>query len=264
MSSEASKVRSRGDDFAPKLETKITLEKPPAHNPYQTEQQFIHGYDHMELLEKLSFSDTIYLLLRGNLPSTEDKTLFNKLCIAFINPGVRNAAGQAAIIAGVGKTDPLHMLPIAMGVYGGRFEGAGEIETMLREFRRFSRKPAQNAEAKALSGDITGMSTVYGDPDVYADKLLQYFAAQAETGKTIKWLYELQKLVLPKGIGATKAAVAAGVMADLGFQPRQGGPLLQMLSAPGLLAHGMEYSNKPLTAMKFESDEDYLVEPKDE
>jgi citrate synthase len=35
---------------------------------------------------------------------------------------------------------------------------------------------------------------------------------------------------------------------------------MQLLAAPGLLAHGLEFSNKPVTAMLFEPDETYQIE----
>ena len=54
--------------------------------------------------------------------------------------------------------------------------------------------------------------------------------------------------------------IAAAVFADLGFQPRAGGCLFQLLGAPGLVAHGIELANKPITAMPFVSDENYAIE----
>jgi citrate synthase len=33
-----------------------------------------------------------------------------------------------------------------------------------------------------------------------------------------------------------------------------------LLSAPGLVAHGLEMANKPITAMPFVKDENYVIE----
>ncbi len=62
------------------------------------------------------------------------------------------------------------------------------------------------------------------------------------------------------GIGLLKTGLCAAVLAELGFQPRQGSGLMQLMAAPGLLAHGVEYANKPLTSMLFESDENYEID----
>lgn len=253
-------VKSRGDAFAEKIETKITYEESPEHNPYHVNKQLIHGYDHLDLLDNCSFSDTIYLLLRGNLPSEKDSILFNKLAIALLNPGPRHPAAQASITAGVGKTDTVNILPIALGVYGGTFDGAGNLEKTIRFFRKAAKKPVIEFEEEALNKKIPSITQHYGDADTYANVLLNKLKPYAHEGKVFSWLYQLQALIYPNNIGVTKTSIAAAIFADLGFQPRQGGALMQLLAAPGLLAHGLEFSNKPVTAMLFEPDETYQIE----
>ena len=55
------------------------------------------------------------------------------------------------------------------------------------------------------------------------------------------------------------SGIAAAVFTDLGFSPRAGAGLFQLLGAPGLLAHGAELANKPVTAMPFVKDENYAI-----
>lgn len=251
---------SRNDNFATKIETKITDEQAPDHNPYQIKQKTLYGYDHLDLLENCNFADVIFLLLRGNLPSPEQSLLFNKLAIALICPSLRHPAGQASMIAGVGKSDTVNILPISLGVYGGKFDGAGNVENAIRYFRKASRQAAKVCEVDALQGNIPTIETVYGDADTYANILLENLLPYAKNGKVFSWLYNLQQLVFPQNIGVTKASIAAAIFADLGFQPRQGASVMQLLAAPGLLAHGLELSNKPLTSMVFEPDEAYTIE----
>ncbi|NQY86409.1 MAG: citrate synthase [Colwellia sp.] len=260
--SASSSVKSRGDVFASKIETKITCEQSPEHNPYHVNKQLIHGYDHLDLLDNCNFADVIYLLLRGNLPSEKDSILFNKLALALINPGPRHPAAQASITAGVGNTDIVNILPIALGVYGGTFDGAGNMENTIRFFRKAAKKPVIEFEEEALNKKIPSITQHYGDANTYANILLDKLKPYANEGKVFSWLTQLQALIYPKNIGATKTSIAAAVMADLGFQPRQGAALMQLLAAPGLLAHGLEFTNKPVTAMLFEPDETYHIEPK--
>lgn len=262
VTSASSSVKSRGDAFADKIETKISSEESPEHNPYHVKKQLIHGYDHLDLLDNCNFADVIYLLLRGNLPSKKDSVLFNKVALALINPGPRHPATQASITAGVGKTDTVNILPITLGVYGGDFDGAGDMENTIRFFRKASRKPVDVYEKMALNKEIPSITQHYGDADTYANILLSKLRPYAMEGKVFSWLYQLQALIYPNNIGVTKTSIAAAVFADLGFQPRQGAALMQLLAAPGLLAHGLEFSNKPVTAMLFEPDETYQIEPK--
>ncbi len=258
--SASSSVKSRGDVFANKIETKITDEQSPDHNPYHVNKQLIHGYDHLELLENCNFADVIYLLLRGNLPSEKDSLLFNKLALALINPGPRHPAAQASITAGVGKSDTVNILPIALGVYGGTFDGAGNIELTMRFLRKAAKKQVIEFEEDALNKKIPSITQHYGDADTYANILLEKLKPYAIEGNVFSWLCQLQTLTYSKNIGVTKTSIAAAIFADLGFQPRQGGALMQLLAAPGLLAHGLEFSNKPVTAMLFEPDETYHIE----
>jgi citrate synthase len=255
-------VKSRGDAFADTIETKITYEESPEHNPYHINKQLIHGYDHLDLLDNCNFADAIYLLLRGNLPSKNDSMLFNKLAIALLNPGPRHPAAQASITAGVGKTDTVNILPITLGVYGGTFDGAGNIENTIRFFRKVAKKPVIDFKEDALNKKIPSITQHYGDADTYANILLEKLKPYAIEGKVFSWLTQLQALIYPENIGITKTSIAAAIFADLGFQPRQGGALMQLLAAPGLLAHGLEFTNKPVTAMLFEPDETYQIETK--
>ena len=261
MSSASANVRSRGEKFTPRIETKITRETPTAHNPYLVEQSRIHGYDHLELMQHCDVADVIFLLFRGELPDTRERTLFRKLLIALINPGPRHPATQASITAGVGKTLTVNVLPIALAIFGGGFDGAADVEKAMRYYRRASRKPASAAAAACTGATETppGFGVLYGDPDPYAQKLLQHLN-DGGAGKVLSWVAQLHEALRPQHLGILKSGICAAVLADLGFQPRLGNSLMQLMAAPGLLAHGMEFANKPLTSMLFEPDDCYDLE----
>jgi len=271
MTSPSANVKSRGDQFATRLETKITHETPNRDNPYQVECLRMHGYEHTALMEKCEFSAVIFLLFRGELPNNTESELFKQLCIALINPGPRHPATQGSMVAGVGKTISVNVLPIALSLYGGDYDSAGDVEAAMRLFRRKSRKPASAFVDTISHGDgndkgdandeetLPGFGTLYGDPDAYARKLLEHFATLSPT-PVIQWLLAANSLLAEHTIGVTKAGVCAAVLADLGFLPRQGCGLMQLMAAPGLLAHGVEYANKPITSMLFESDDNYEIE----
>lgn len=258
MSSASANVRSRGEKFTPRIETKITRETSAAHNPFLVEQCRMHGYDHLELIDRCEFSDVIFLLLRGELPEPGERRLFRRLSIALINPGPRHPATQASITAGVGKTLTVNVLPIALSIFGGEFDGAGGVEQAMRYYRRASRKPA--AEAAAVANPPPGFGTLYGDPDTYAEKLLRHLLQGDGEYRILDWVRQLHELLRPRQLGILKAGICAAALADLGFQPRQGNSLMQLMAAPGLLAHGLEFANKPLTSMLFEPDSSYEVE----
>lgn len=267
MSSLSDNVRSRGDEFAQRLSTKITQEVASDHNPYLVKQVRYHGYDQRELMEKCDVSDVVFLLFRGDLPDKIQRELFRRLCIALINPGMRHPATQASITAGVGKTIAVNVLPIALSIYGGEFDGAAGVEDAMRTFRRLSRKPAAALVDAVQAGEISevpGFGTLYGDIDDYTSQLFNSMLEVAADSRLLCWVAELNDLLKPLGMGLLKTGVCAAVLAELGFQPRQGSGLMQLMAAPGLLAHGVEYANKPLTSMLFESDDCYEIKYEDE
>ncbi len=264
-------VRSRNEPFVSRTATRIWHETPSADNPYIASSALCHGYDLFELMEKRSFVDVFYLLFRGELPSASESELLQKLMIALINPGPRHPATRAAMNVGVGKTSPLHILPIATAVLGGDYMGGGEIESAMRFFRKqqnvnvehFLVETLANVSEKTpenIAQFFPGFGVRNGGIEVMATDIANYLASLTAAGKALRWVCELNVRLQSKGLGILTTGVAAAVFADLGFQPRAGGSLFQLLGAPGLLAHGLELANKPITAMPFVSDENYEIQ----
>lgn len=262
MSSHSDNVRSREETFVTRLSTKITCEVESPDNPYLVSQVRYHGYDQMDLMKHCDVSDTVYLLFRGELPNANEKELFRRLCIALINPGMRHPATQASITAGVGKSMPVNVLPVALSIYGGEFDGAADVEAAMRLYRRLSRKPAADTALAFSNKEIEGLpgfGTLYGDIDEYSTTLFENIIEGCEESKLLNWVGELNQRLRSQGMGLLKTGLCAALLAELGFQPRQGSGMMQLLAAPGLLAHGVEYANKPLTSMLFESDDCYEI-----
>jgi citrate synthase len=253
-------VRSRNEAFSARAATRIWQEIPADDNPYIASAARCHGYDLFELMEKRSFVDVFYLLFRGELPSADEARLLQALMIGLINPGPRHPATRAAMNVGVGKTDPLHILPIAAGVLGGDHQGGGELEDAMR----FLRKNQKSDPADLIDFENTektpGFGQRHGGVDLLAVSIGERLAAMPAAGAALKWGLGFSAALAPSGRGWLTTGVAAAVFADLGFQPRAGGVLFQLLGAPGLVAHGLEVANKPITAMPYVSDADYVIE----
>lgn len=257
-------VRSRNEPFVERTATRIWYEEPAADNPYITNNAFCYGYDLLALMNKRSFVDVFYLLFRGELPSKDDAQLLQQLMIALINPGPRHLATRAAMNTGVGKTDPVHILPIAAAVLGGEHEGAGEIETAMRFLRKQQSSNPVDAANEFLSSvdnnSLPGFGKHHGGIDLITQKIAAALVLLPAAGKALHWGNAFAQTLHAQGSGWLSTGVAAAVFADLGFQPRAGASLFQLLCAPGLVAQGLELANKPITAMPFVSDENYVIE----
>lgn len=139
---------------------------------------------------------------------------------------------------------------------------------------RFLRKERKNkpaAVAKTLldacpapvAGDVhiaPGFGSNFGGIDRIYQRLAGQLGALPGAGKSLEWGNAFAEALHVRNMGWLATGLAAAAFTDLGFQPRFGPVLFQLLSAPGLLAHGMEMTNKPLTAMPFIKDEDYTIE----
>lgn len=270
MKGEQRKVRSRNEVFARRTATRIWQEQAMEENPYIAASCRCYGYDLLELMEKRSFVDVLFLLLRGDLPSREQAMLLESLMIALINPGPRHPATRAAMLAGVGKTDPVHILPISLSILGGSHLGAGSVEEGIRFFRKQLKKEPQMVAREIMAdssppdeGDwhpAPGFGSRFGNIDKIPEQIAKRLKGLAGVGKALPWGCDFAEVLQPHGVGWLLTGLAAAVFSDLGFQPRAGAGLFQLLSAPGLLAHGLELANKPITAIPFPSDEDYYIE----
>ena len=258
-------VRSRNEPFVSHTATNLWYEEPASDNPYIAVANYCHGYDVAELMEKRSFVDVFYLLFRGELPTRAQAQLLQHLMIALINPGPRHPATRAAMNAGVGKTDPLHILPIATAVLGGAHARGGEVEHAMHFFAAHSEKDASELANNFLSSGDTdwskcGFDKRFGGVEQTAKNLADKLSTLDAAGSALAWGTQFAAALESHGIGWTTAGVAAAAFTDLGFNSRTAACLFQLLGAPGLLAHGLEMAGKPILAMPFVSDENYVIE----
>ncbi len=270
MTRKHDEVRSRNETFVDRVTTRIWEEEPSAENPYLAESLRCHGYNLIELAEKRSFADVLYLLFRGELPSKEQSQILQTLMIGLITPGPRHPATRAAMNTGIGKTDPLHILPISLMSLGGTVCDAGVVEDAIRFFRKHRRSSPADVASELLTQSsrpehedwmpAPGFGSHYGSIDPYCHDLANTLLALPGAGQALHWGAEFASVVSEKDLGWLRAGLTAAVLSDLGFHPRTGGSLYQLFNAPGLLAQGIEMANKPITAMPFIKDENYIIE----
>lgn len=263
-------VERRPDTFVQKTVTKIWHEQPSKENPYIAENCYCHGYDHTELMTKASYAETLFLLFRGELPSQEQLQLLEQLMIALINPGPRHPATRAAMTASVGKAELSHVLPVSLSVLGGECLGAAEVDHSLRFLRQQRKNDPKQVAKQLLNAQTTdenssehiapGFGQRFGGIDIMPQKIINHLLTLPAAGKNLHWGDQFARSLHPQQQGWLMTGVAAAALGDLGFHPRAVVGLYQLLSAPGLLAHGLELANKPISAMPFPADEDYYIE----
>lgn len=256
--------------YSEKAVTAIWREEPEPDNPYLARTCRLFGYDLLDLVRRGRFVDTLFLLFRGELPDAGQARLLEALMVYLVNPGPRDAATRAAMLAGVSKAGTEHLLPIGLMAMGGEYGGAREVEAAMRFLAAHRGEPVPQVAAVLLArmeesgaGDrrvAPGFGSLYGGIDGIARSAVEYLTGLPGAGEGLRWGDDLARALAPHHMGWLRAGVAAAVFADLGIGAREGAGLFQLLGAPGVLAHGLEQTHKPITAMPMLGDEDYVIE----
>lgn len=254
---EKKTATSRKIDYAVKVPSNIWLEEACEENAYINEALYCNGYPLEELASKRSFADVLYLLLRGELPSSQQRDFLNTLLIAFITPGPRHPAARAASASGLGKTMVGNILPVALSVLSGDRNGAGDVEAAMRFIVKSRRKDVAMLREH---DELFGFGQLYGGYDRWSEKLLCMLIGMPEAGDCMHWAVALHDELKQDNKGILPTGLFAAAACDLGFRPSQGLVLYQLANAPGLAAQGLEFSTKPLNSMPFVSDEDYFFD----
>lgn len=262
------KVESRRDPFVEKASTQIWHEQTDKDSSYLADSISCHGYALDSLLDKgYSLTDMIFLLVKGELPTRRQRQLLNALSVAICNPGPRHPATRSVMEAAVSKTRTPHLLPIGLMVLGGD-TAAGSVEAIMRFIRMNRKKELVDFSTRLVDGyagpenDLEiapGFGPYFEQRNDVVIKLARSIHSLfiGDQITHLNWCLELDSHISKANCGLKFTALAAAIFLDLGFHPRTGPALFQLLSAPGLLAHGLEMANKPLSSMPFVSDENY-------
>ncbi len=270
MNKTKPKVKKRQARFGKKTVTQIWQEEASSNNPYLAENRRCHGYDVMELASKRSFVDVLLLLFLGELPTPEQSNLFETLMIGLISPGPRHPATRSSMNTGVSRVNTAHILPISLSVLGGKHLGGEEVVASMRFLKeKQTISPTIVAEELLLNahppeaGDFhiaPGFGSRFGNIDPIPQKLANSLVELSGEAKILEWASEFVNAIQPYNLGWLDCGVAAAVFCDLGLPPRSGAGLFQLLGAPGLLAHGLEMADKPITSMPFLDEEHYIID----
>lgn len=205
-------------------------------------ETLIHGYKITELINKVNFTDAIWLELKGELPTEKQRAMLDGILISTIDngmgpPSVTNARNSAS--AG----NPMQAA-VAAGVLGiGEFHG-GAIEECARLLQMGL--SAEKLVVKVLaSGDrIPGFGhKIYKDEDPRATQIFQkakdlgFFGEYCGLVKAVEATLEKTK---GKKIVINVDGAIAAVVSDMGFDYRLGKGFFIIGRVVGLIAHIFE------------------------
>ena len=217
------------------------------------------GYNQKDLIAKLRYSDMVFLLLKGKLPTIKQSKLFNHVLVSFCDHGVTPPSTQTArLITSSGS--PLNAAVAGALLSFGK-NHAGAIEKAMELYQ-------SSISALTITGDkdidikqiasiaidvfndftysnrkIPGFGHRYHDADPRAEKIKELTIELGMVGPHTKLALAIEDLMAErKGIKLNIDGINAAVLSDLGFSPDLGLGVFIIGRIPGIIAHIKEES----------------------
>ena len=212
------------------------------------------GYNQRDLIEKIRYSDMVFLILKARLPSLRESKIFNHVLVSFCDHGVTPPSTQTArLIASSGS--PMNVaVSGALLSFGHKHAGAIEkamelYQSKINSVHLINDSDIDNMHIASLAIEIhneyilkdkkiPGFGHRYHDIDPRADKLMEMAIDEGFIGPHVKLALALQDLVFEKkGIKLNVDGANAAILSDLGFSPELGLGVFMIGRLPGLIAH---------------------------
>lgn len=211
------------------------------------------GYNQRDLIEKIRYSDMVYLLLKGRLPSPKEGKIFNHVLVSFCDHGATPPSTQTARLVASSGSPMNSAVAGALLSFGHKHAGAIEKTMQLYQSRinsiyRTGDSGLDNKQIASLAIDIyndfiddkkiPGFGHRYHKVDPRADKLMEIVIKEGFIGPHIKLALALEDLIYQKkDIRLNVDGANAAILSDLGFTPDLGLGVFIIGRTPGIIAH---------------------------
>ena len=212
------------------------------------------GYNQRDLIEKIRYSDMVFLLLKGELPSIKESKVFNHVLVSFCDHGVTPPSTQTARLITSSGSPINSAVAGALLSFGNKHAGAIEkamelYQSRINSIRLIDDSDIDNQQIASLAIDvykqyvlkgskIPGFGHRYHNQDPRADKLMELVVREGFIGPHIKLALSIQDLVHnKKNIKLNVDGANAAILSDLGFSPELGLGVFIIGRIPGIIAH---------------------------
>jgi len=209
----------------------------------------IKGYNIVELMEKKSFAEVVFLLLKGELPSPTEAKMMEAILVSSVDHGVTPPSSLATRVVASGG-NPLNAA-IAGGIltigdsHGGAMEKCAKI---LQEWAAKGDNIEEIADElldhiKSTKLRMPGFGHRLHKTDPRTVKMFEIADKNNFTGKHIQLAKALEnRLVTGSGkkLPINVDGAIGAVMSDMGFDYRVGKGFFIISRCAGLIAHAYE------------------------
>ncbi|HHG74056.1 MAG TPA: citryl-CoA lyase [Persephonella sp.] len=207
-------------------------------------EAYVRGYKLKDLIGNLSFTEAIYLVLKGELPSEKEKKMLDAVFVAT----VEHSIAPPSVIAGRAVASGGNSLHVGVGAgvlafgeaHGGALEGA------MRFIQENVEKDSSEVVKRYLDEGkrIPGYGhRYYKDYDPRSKRIMEIAKETGFFGKYCQFALEVEKEIeREKGkrlVMNVDGAIAA-VVSEMGFDWRLGKGFFIIGRIPGLVAHVYE------------------------
>lgn len=205
------------------------------------EETIIHGYKITDLIDKLSFTDAIWLELKGELPTEKERAMLDGILISTIDnglgpPSTTNARNSAS--AG----NPMQAA-VAAGILGVGESHGGAIEECAR-LLQLGLAADKLVEKVISSGErIPGFGHKIYTEDPRAKQIFQKAKSLGFYGENCELVVKIEQVLEEKKgkkIPVNVDGAIAAVVSDMGFDWRLGKGFFIIGRVVGLIAHIFE------------------------
>jgi citryl-CoA lyase len=211
----------------------------------------VRGYNITDIMEKLSYAEAVYLLLKGELPGKAEAELMNAILVASIDHGASppSVLGTRTVLSGGNSLNAA----IAGGVLVIGDTHGGAIEQSAKIMQEWAKK-SEGDDAASVAGKIVawlsetkrrmpGFGHRLHNVDPRTACLFSIAERHGYSGVHIELCKALEKALadkLGKKLPINVDGAIAAVISDMGFDWRLGKGFFIISRVPGLLAHAYE------------------------
>ncbi len=205
----------------------------------------VRGYDIADIIANLTFAETIYLIIKGELPNATERRLMEGLLASSIDHGITPPSNLAArtVLSGGNSLNAA----VAAGILTIGDSHGGAIEQCARILQEAvsEGKDADTlvAEFKAAKKRFPGFGHRIHKRDPRTVKLLELAEETGFAGPHIALAVAVQdKLEADSGrdLPLNVDGAIAAIMSEMGFDWRLGKGFFIIARTPGLVAHVFE------------------------
>ena len=203
----------------------------------------VRGYNLVELIEKLNFTQTIFLVLKGELPSENEERLLNAILVASVDHGVEAPSTTIARLTASNGVPSATAIATGIASIGESHGGAAEALAKILQENVDKTASAIVSEFKEKKKRIPGFGHKVYQTDPRTQELLKIALSTGFQGRFVKLCLEIETELekssgkkLPLNIDGGIAAL----MSEMGLDWRLGKSLFIISRVVGIAAHVQE------------------------